>query len=114
MMQAQVRGIEANDIPDWPNWVATHPFDELQWFTVSIGTSDSDGEDLFQVAVASPRGINARRRKEKFVGLVVDEFKSERIEQAIRDFVATVQGTTWEAIAEQLSKVMRSEYHDYR
>ncbi len=95
-MQGEVRGIEANDIPVWPNWSPVTAADELQWFTVSIGLEGSEGADLFQVAVATYRGLEARRRKAKFVGLIVGDFAPAQIEQAIRDHVASAQAATWE------------------
>ena len=113
-MQAEVRGIEPNDIRDWPNWVPVDASAELQWFTVSIGTDGSERSDLFQVAVATHRGINARRSKTKFVGLVVDDFTPAQIEQAIRDHVESVHSTTWEEIARGLGPAMQWEYTDYK
>jgi len=113
-MQAEVRGIEANDIRDWPNWVPVDASAELQWFTVSIGADGTEGSDLFQVAVATRRGINARRQKTKFIGLIVDAFTPAQIEQAIRDHVATIRATTWEEIARGLGPTMQWEYTDYK
>jgi hypothetical protein len=113
-MQAQVRGIEANDVPDWQNWVPKNAAEEMQWFTISIGTAAVEGSDLFQVAVATRRGINARRHKTKFAGLVVDDFTPARIEQAICDHVASVHAETWEEIARGLGPAMRWEYTDYK
>jgi hypothetical protein len=109
-MQGEVRGIEANDISVWPNWSPTTPADEMQWFTVSIGMEGTEGSELFQVAVATYRGLSARRQNKKFVGLVVDDFNPARIEQAIQKHVAGVHANTWEDIAERLGPVMRWEY----
>ncbi len=113
-MHAHVRRIEANDIPGWPNWAPKGAVQERQWFTVSIGPEGSEGTDLFQVAVATSRGLKARRRKAKFVGLIVGDFAPAQIEQAIRDHVASVRATTWEGIVHGLSPVMRWEYADYK
>jgi hypothetical protein len=113
-MQAEVRGINANDIRDWPNWVPMDASAELQWFTVSIGMDGTEGSDLFQVAVATRRGINARRSKTTFFGLIVDDFTPAQIEQAIRDHAASVHSTTWEEIARRLGPAMRWEYTDYK
>jgi hypothetical protein len=87
-MQVEVRGIEANDIADWPHWSPAGASCELQWFTVTIGPPGEPGADLFQVAVATPLGLKDRRTKGKFVGLVVDRFDPPLVEQAIREFVA--------------------------
>lgn len=98
-----------------PNWLPKDAAEELQSFIVSIGSEGSEGADLFEVAVATCRGLKARRgRKRKFVGLVVNEFTPVSIEKAIRGHVASVQATTWEAVAQALGPVMKWEYAGYK
>jgi hypothetical protein len=113
-LQAEVKNISANDIPEWPNWSPTDPTDEFQWLSVAIGPISTAGADLFQVAIATSRGLKARRHKTKFVGLVVDEFDPRVIEQTIQEFVASIEAPTWEAIVEQLQTTMQWEFTDYR
>jgi len=109
-MEADLRAIEANDITDWPNWSASDPLNELQWFTLTIGPPGDPGSDLFQVAVATPIGVRDRRDRSKFVGLVVDRFEPEIVEAAIRDFVASCNALTWSGIVDLLRKQTRWEY----
>ncbi len=109
-MRAEVRYIEANDIPAWPDWQAADELDEHQWFTVFVGPPGDPGADLFQVAVATPRWLWARGRPGRFVGLVVDRFEARAVERAIRDFVASAEGPTWREVARQLASKMRWEY----
>jgi hypothetical protein len=113
-MQGDVRGIEANDIPDWPHWSPPDALRELQWFTITIGPPGDPGADLFQVAVATPLGMKERRIKGKFVGLVVDRFEPSMVEKAIREFVANSQALTWQGIVEILRAKMRWEYEGLR
>jgi Immunity protein 8 len=113
-MRAEVRDIEANDLPGWPTCQATDPGEGLAWFTVSVGAVGTPGSDLFQVAVGTPGGVAGRRDRDSFVGLVVDRFDPQAIERAIRDFVGSAEGPTWEAIAVRLGRVMRWEYAGYR
>jgi hypothetical protein len=109
-MQADVRRIEANDIPDWPNLSPADVTCELRWFTVTIGSTGDPGADLFQVAVATPLGVKQRRTKDKFVGLVIDRFEPLLVERAIREFVASTQALKWEGIVDLLRTKMRWEY----
>lgn len=113
-MQAEVRGIEANDLPDWPRWSPSGPADEFQWFTVAVGPPGEPGADMFQVPVATPLGLRERRRKGKFVGLVVDRLEPEAVERAISDFVAGSRAPTWQGVVEQLRSRMVWEYEGYR
>jgi hypothetical protein len=113
-MQAEVKSIIANDIPEWPNWRPSDETDEFQWLTITIGPIGTVGADLFQIAIASYRGLNARQHKSKFVGLMVNEFDPQVIEQTIQNFVASIEAPTWEAIVEQLRSRMRWEFENYR
>ncbi len=112
-MQAEVRGIEANDIANWPNWSPADVSCELQWFTVTIGPPGEHGADLFQIAVATPLGLKGRWTKGKFVGLVVDRFDPPLVEQAIREFVAHNQALTWKGVIDLLRAKMRWEYEGF-
>jgi hypothetical protein len=109
-MRPEVRGIEANDIREWPGWSPSGPAKEDQWFTVSIGSPGSPEADLFQVVVATPAGLRERCPKNRFLGLVVDRFEPRLVEEAIRAFVATAEGPDWEGVVERLSASMRWEY----
>jgi hypothetical protein len=113
-MQAEVKNISANDIPEWPNWTPTDSTDEFQWLSVAIGPVGTTGADLFQVAVATSGRLKARRHKSKFVGLMVDVFDPRVIEQTLQEFVASIEAPTWEAIVEQLQPTMQWEFADYR
>ena len=113
-MQAEVKTISANDIPEWPNWRPSDSSDEFQWLSVTIGPVGTVEADLFQVAVASYRGLKARWHKTKFVGLMVDVFDPQDIEKTIEEFVTSIEAPTWEAVAEQLQPTMRWEFAEYR
>jgi hypothetical protein len=113
-MRAEVKFIEANDVPNWPDWEPVSARDECQWFTVTVGSSESRAGDLFQVCVATARGIKERRLREKFVGLVVPTFEPTIVENVIREFVVAVEGPSWEVIATELGKLGRWEYDGYR
>jgi Immunity protein 8 len=106
-MRAEVRGIEANEWPDWPARPSGALGEEFAWFTVSVGAVGSPGADLFRVAVATPAGVSRRRNKRPFVGLVVQRLDPAAIDRLIRDFVAYAEGPTWEIIAEQLGRATR-------
>jgi hypothetical protein len=113
-MHAEVRQIRANDVPDWPRWSPSGSEAEFQWFTLAIGPEGDARSDSFQVAVATWRGLRERRHKDKFVGLVVDRFEPEVVEQAIREFVAARQSPTWEGIVDLLRSKLLWEYDGYR
>ncbi len=109
-MEADVRGIEANDISTWPDWLPNSPADEIQWFTVSVGARGHVGADCFQIAVATHQGIQERRTKQKFVGLVVARFDPQLVENAIREYVGTCADSSWDLVVKKLRRQMTWEY----
>ena len=113
-MQAKVHGIEANDIPDWPHWSPAGPAEEFQWFTVAIGAESGSGADLFQAAVATRAGLQERRCKSKFVGLLVDRYEPATVERAIREFVAGCKAPSWEDVVDLLRARLFWEYESHR
>ena len=113
-MRPELRGIEANDIPGWPDWSPSEPLDELQWFTVAIGLPGRAGVDNFQVAVATPAALRLLSGESKFVGLMVERFQPELVERTIREFVESCEPSTWEAIVDILRTRMNWEFEGYR
>ena len=80
---------------------------------MTVGLVGSPGADNFQVAVATPLGLRERRRKDKFIGLVVERFEPEQVESAIRGFVTGCQAPTWAGVVELLRASMLWEYDGY-
>jgi hypothetical protein len=113
-IRAEVKSIEARDAPLAATLGPTGAGDEYRWFTATVGTTESRAGDLFQVCVATARGIKARRTRGKFVGLVVPTFDAATVEKAIREYVASAEGASWEALAAELGKLMWWEYDGYR
>jgi len=113
-MRAEIKSIEANDLPTWPNWEAQHPADEDQWFTLTIGPTDAEGGDLFEVEVASPTGLHERRGKRPFMGVVVSVFTPEQIQQSLRAIVETLEADSWQSLAAQLQPTMVWEFDNYQ
>ncbi len=110
MIRAKLRAIEANDIRDWPSWSPSGPADEVQWFTVSVGSLGGRGADLFQVAVATPMGLHERRDKRRFVGLVIERLEPPMVEGAIRAFVEDCEAPDWDGVVARLRQRMQWEY----
>jgi hypothetical protein len=115
-MTPEVRWIDPNDIPlaEWPTWTPAGPEEELQWFHLGIGPSDDPGAELFQVAVATPKGLLHGRRLGKDRALVVPRFEPAAVERAIRDFVSACDAPTWAGIVDLLRTRMRWEYEGWR
>lgn len=112
-MRAWIKSIMANDILEWPHWEATCDEEELQWFSVEIGPIDEEGTNLFQVAVATPQGLQARTEKTPFRGLVVQEFTAQCVTDAITDYVKALEAQSWQQLTVQLRTVFLWEYEGH-
>jgi len=113
-MRAEVRGIEANDVPDWPVWMPGEASRDCRWFRVAVGPVGEAGADLFQVEVGTPLGINERRAPGLFIGLVVERFDPRIVERAIRAFVEGRHAATWQGVVDLLRTHMSWEYEGLR
>ncbi len=98
-----------NDIPagDWPTWEPSGPTDELQWFSLDIGSADEPGTNSFQVAVATPRGLLHRPEAP---ALLVGRFEPDEVERVIREFVGWCAAGSWEEVVRLLRTRMLWEY----
>lgn len=112
-MRAEVRHLASNVHPDWQDFVddpSPDPWDDYGWFHVTVGASDVDGGNDFQVCVATPKAIKRLRREAMGPGIVVERFDAASVRAAIHERIATVEGDSWDEIVEQLRVFMRWEY----
>jgi len=111
MPRAELRWINSNDVDDWRNWMPTDPTNVMHWFSLDIGIEEEEGSCIFQTPVATRRAIKERRdKKEQFKGFVVDLYNPARIEPMLREYVSSITGPNWDAIAEKLQEKMLYEY----
>ena len=113
-MRLELRWLETNDFLSWDAFAAAErpdPLDCSGWFTCGVGVEGENGDEIFQVLVATPdaiRRVQQERKRQRF--LVVREFNRQAIETALRDHLSTVTGRTQLEINNQLRKCMYSEY----
>jgi hypothetical protein len=110
-MRADLKWIIPNDHWDWwngrPSADAPNRVEGFGWFQVGVGDTDSEGDEDFSVLVATPASVSVAQGDRKFHGIIVPVFEPRAIEQAMCEFVASITGSSWESIREQLKSRMR-------
>lgn len=116
-MRLELRWLETNDFLSWDAFAAAErpdPLDCSGWFSCGVGVEGENGDEIFQVLVATPgaiRRVQQERKRQRL--LVVREFNRQAIEAALRDYLATITGRTQIEINGQLRKCMYSEYESF-
>lgn len=112
-MHAEIHYIESNDYVDWQHfseYQSPDPYDDFGWFHVTVGASEIDGGNDFQVCVATPRAVGRVKRSGEMPGILVDYFNAVNVRKAICDQIEAIEGSSWETIVEQLRTFMKWEY----
>jgi len=101
------RTLEWDDIS--PN---VDPQADFASFYVNIGVEDDPPSDLFLVTVATAASASRARTEDEsqYRGFLVKSFDRDEIVRTIRDYVSSVTGPDWSAIAEQLRQRLDWEY----
>ena len=113
MIRAEVHSLESNDHTDWSDFVASEspdPYDDFGWFHVTIGATDVDGGNDFQVCVATPRAFGRSKRSGSVPGILVDRFDAQSVRDAVHDRVNSIEAHSWDQIVDELRTFMRWEY----
>ncbi len=114
-MKPQVTQIVPDDFHHWDEF-AEYASDDLSddWgaFTVNIGLDPCDPGEVYGVVVATPAAIPRIKQEwgRPFKGLVINQFDSESVKQAIEGYVSQVTAISWEEVRRHLQKVMTWEY----
>lgn len=112
-MQAEIKEMCPNDHLGWSEFAqydSLDPYDDFGWFHVTVGVTGEEGGHDFQVCVATPRSVGRVKPSGSNPGILVDRFDAESVSRAIRNKVASITGTTWEQIIDQLRTFMLWEY----
>ena len=113
MIRAVIKSMNAVGQLSWSDFAAYEspdPFDDFGWFHVTVGATDTEGGNDFQVCVATPRAVARARHSGATPGILVDRFDADSVHAAIHDRVGAITGHSWGQIVDQLRSFMRWEY----
>lgn len=117
-MKAEIKKLHSPDIQDLGIF---HPNDENVFsflLQMIVGRVDKEEEESFDMIVCTPQWIKSNHLKGDVIFglhyLIVLEYNYESILNTLTQYVANIEGSTWEDIANQLSKIGRWEFENYK
>jgi Immunity protein 8 len=116
-MRAELRRLHSPDVADLASWSpGEHDFAIL--VQLMVGPADAVGEESFDLTVCTPGWLEGRVRTEGIVDgrhhLLIDTYDPDRIEGYLRERVEACEGGSWKEVAEQVGRLGKWEFEDYR
>jgi len=119
-MSLTVRSLHSPDVDDLARWVPDDPQDVLLLVELEIGQGPGSGADLFQIVVATPRGLDRYRRvrPNPIVFdrglLVMSAYSCGRFREWLARTVARCDAGNWAESVQLLRRFFSWQYDDYR
>lgn len=117
-MRAQIKRLHSPDVLDLKSYKpdSSNCFGFL--LQVMAGPEGGEGEESFDVLVCTPQWLRLNHPPSEIVigrhHLIVQEYEYGRLEAFLEDYCRHCEGETWQAIAEQLSRLGKWEFEDYK
>ncbi len=115
-MVLAIRGVHSPDVDGVARWVPEDPDDVCIVVEVEIGEGERGAADLFQILVATPKGLEryARDRQAPVVSergmLVLKRYSFGVVRSWLEQTVARCTAPTWEASIPLLQRYLAWEY----
>jgi hypothetical protein len=85
---------------------------------VLVGPKEGEGEESFDVFVCTPEWLKRNHnRTDLIVGrhyLIIFEYNYDRLLRYLDEYCSRCSGETWQEIAEQLGRLGKWEFEDYK
>jgi len=83
-----------------------------------VGPADGPGEESFDVVVCNAEWLDqVVRERGSIFGrhyLFVDRIERGAVESAVTDYLSALEGASWQELAQQIGRVAKWEFEDYR
>jgi hypothetical protein len=117
MIVPQIRYFTSADTPDLRTFVPEDPDRFSIAVDMMIGPSGAEGEEQFEIQIATPRWLEEQYRSAGLVVgrhlLIVFDDDWSRIEAHLQRLVSACQGDDWTQVAEKISRFALWEFEDY-
>ncbi len=116
-MKAKLKYLYNPSISDLSGYCPEDPEKFCILFRAVVGLSDTDGEESFDIQVCTPQWFLSTMKKDDVIPgrhfLIVLTYNFERIYSKIKDFIESCNGSSWNEIAEKVSRIGYWEFEDY-
>jgi hypothetical protein len=119
-MALTVRSLHSPEVDDLARWVPDDPQDVLFLVQLEIGQEANGSADLFQIVVATPRGLERYRRARTNPIifdrglLVMSVYSRDRFRDWLTRTLARCDAGCWAESVQLLRRFFLWEYDDYR
>ncbi len=114
-IQAELKSIHSTYIDDLKAFAPTGPFGLS--VRILVGPKGGQGEESFDVMLCTPDWFAANMEGPIISGrhfLFVQNYKYQSLENYIRAYCLNCVGTSWQEVAEKLSRLGKWEFEDYQ
>ena len=113
MIRAVIHSLETNDHDDWSafaEYESIDPYDDFGWFHVTVGATDIEGGNDFQLCVSTPRAVRRAKLAGAIPGILVDRFDAQSVRDAVHARIDSIVVHTWDQIVNECRAFMHWEY----
>ena len=113
MIRAVVNSLEPNDHDGWSAFAAhesADPYDDYGWFHITVGATDTDGGNDFQLCVSTPRAVSRAKSDGRTPGILVDRFDAKSVHDAVHNRIQSIEAHSWDQIVDECRTFMHWEY----
>ena len=113
VIRAVVNSLEPNDHDGWSAFAAhesADPYDDYGWFHVTVGATDTDGGNDFQLCVSTPRAVSRAKSDGRTPGILVDRFDAKSVHDAVHNRIQSIEAHSWDQIVDECRTFMHWEY----
>lgn len=119
MTELEIKGFYSADVDNLETWKPRELQDVYIGLSIYIGRKGSDGADIYEVVIATPEGLrrilDTYRDFHEFgrFRIIVKQYNWQKIEEIIRERVASSQRESWEKSVALLCRYFGWEYEDH-
>ena len=117
-MKAEIKRLHSPDVDDLITYKPNNEKDFGFLLQMMVGPKGQEGEESFDMTVCTPQWLLSNCSDEKIIFgrdyLIVFDYNYQDVFNKLTEFVETIEGNTWDELAQHLSKIGRWEFENYK
>ena len=117
-MKAALKSIQLNNGEDFRSFRPADGSCFSEWLTATIGPSDEEGGERFQLEITTPDHLAGRLEVDGYVWglhmIITDRYDPDLIVKVIKKRLDHCTGSGWEEVAAKVAQIGAWEFDNYR
>lgn len=117
-MKAEIKNIISPDILNFETFQPADPESFCFLLEITVGLKGQNSGDNFSLQVLTPNWLLQNHQNNDVVFgrhvLIVFEFNLDAIFREIKNKIESLEGSSWQEIADKISRIAQWEFEDYR